>query len=151
MVGDSTYKDYLRKTLWWLLGNIVFGLAPLLFMMIVYLTADQKIGAIEIHQFIHDGVVLFVLCAIMGSIMLDYAIGGYTFKSYQVFFIFIFPILILSMLCLNYLLIRIGYIKDDRFDLSSFTSILVTGLSLLYIIRAKTSLFIKEDTKTHST
>src|SRR5258705_7739185 len=99
MVGKSTYRDYLRKTAWWLFGNLVFGLAPMIFMVIVFITAQQKIGSTEIHQFIHDGVVLFVFCAIMGSIMCDYAIGGYTFKSFQVFTIFIFPILVLAILC----------------------------------------------------
>ncbi len=147
MVGKSTYWHYLRKTTLWLVGNIVFGLAPLLFMCGVYMIAQKNVGANEIQTFIHEGVVLFVLCAIMGSILLDYALGGYSFTAMQIFTIFIFPFGILGILCLNYLFIKLKVITDDRFDLSSYTTILVVGLSLIYCLIAKTNLFIREDTK----
>lgn len=147
MVRNSIYWDYLRKTLYWLIGNLLFGLAPLLFMCVVYAIAEQKIGGPVIDQLVHDGVVPFVCCAIMGSILLDYALGGYSFTPYQVFTIFGFPIGILMILCLNYLFIRIHIVPEDRFDLFSYTSILVIVLSVVYSLVAKTHLFAREDTK----
>lgn len=147
MVGNSTWKDYLRKTLLWFFGNVVFGLAPLIFMCGVYVIGQQNVGRSEIDIFIHEGVVLFVLAAIMGSILLDYALGGYSFNAFQVFTIFFVPCGIIGILCLNYLFIKLKIITEERFDLSSYTSILVMSLSLVYCIIAKTNLYIREDTK----
>jgi|GEM_PF-1609156 len=141
------YGNYLRKTFWWLMGNTVFGLAPLLFMCIVYLVAQQKAGNSEISHLIHEGVIPFVCVAIMGSVLVDFALSGFAMKGWGILAVYICPCCIMSILCIEYLLVTLKIIDDSCFNLDSLTTIIVIGLSFVYCIFTKTNLYIKEDTR----
>ncbi|SRR6266700_996561 len=139
------YRQYLTKTFFWVIGNAVFGLIPLIFMLTVYELGEKKIGIDEINHLIHEGVILFVSIAIMGSVFVDYALSGFKLKGIGVFAIYIFPLCIVAIISIDYLLIHLGIISNNCFSLSSKTTKFVVGLSFIYILFAKTSLYIKED------
>lgn len=146
MIARS-YLAYFRKTIQWFAGNLLFGLSPLIFMLSMWELSDHKLGGDQISDLIHEGVILFVLCAIMGSIMLDFALGGHLFNGYQVFTIFIIPLLLLAVICLNYLLISQTILNDDRFDIASFTTTSSACISISYCLFQKTNLYLREDRK----
>lgn len=108
--------------------------------------SSHKIGDEEIIELIRDGGVLFVLCAVMGSILVDYWLGGHQFTGSQTFFIFGTPIVLVAFLCLTYLFIKLGVVDNNRFLLTSVTSLSFIVLSLIYIFVAKTNLYIREAT-----
>ncbi len=142
----QSWWPYSLTTVKWLLGNLGFGLAPLLFLLLVQSISSHKIGEEEIELLIRDGVVLFVLCAIMGSILVDYWLGGYMLTGSQIFFIFGSPFLLLAILCLTYLLVKLKIVDNNRFDLTSLTSIVFIVSSLIYCFISKTNLYIREAT-----
>jgi hypothetical protein len=145
MPTTPAYWEYLWKTTKWFVGNFLFGIAPIVFMTCIYVISEFKFGNIQIDSLVHEGVILFVLCAIMGSIALDYALGGYSFKGWEIFHIFIVPLGILLLVCLNYLLICLTILDPTRFDIASYTSWICYAISMGYIMLQKTNLLIKED------
>jgi hypothetical protein len=145
MKKDLTYGEYLWKTIKWLLGNLGFGLFPLIFMGILYVLSNHKIGGHEMDEQIYEGAVIFVFLAIIGAVGWDYYLSGIRYNGITRFMTNITPAAILFFVALNYLLIKLKIIEKDRFSLTSITSIVVFIASIVYIIFVKTNLYIKED------
>jgi hypothetical protein len=137
------YSYYLWKSLKWTVGNALFGLTPLLFMCLVYTLGIEKAHH-EIEHLILDGVIIFVSCAIMGAVLVDFALTDYALRSSGIFAIYMVPCFIVGIVCLNYLFINLKSVPVDRFSLSSPTTILVVLLSFFYCLFVKTHLFISE-------
>jgi hypothetical protein len=144
MSRNKVYTQYLKKTFLWVVGNTIFGLAPLLFMCFVRLISGNKIGNSEIDSLIHEGAIPFLCCAIMGAIAVEFLLSGYLFRSVQIFAIYLYPLFILSIISIDYLFISLRIVTPQTFNLSSETSIFVIILSFGYCLFAKTKLYIKE-------
>jgi hypothetical protein len=105
------------------------------------------IGDDEMSHLIHDGVVLFVCCSIMGAVIVDFMLSDYLLKGAVIFAIYIFPLFLLGLISVDYLFIRLKIIDGSCFDPSSKTSIFVMGFSVIYSTLSKADLYIKEDSK----
>lgn len=149
-VTKFSYRTYLWKSFKWVVGNAVFGLAPIIFMWAVFGASDGNIGNDEIRHIIHDGAILFVCCAIMGSVLVDHFLSSFRFEklgSIEFLTIYFTPFFILLWLCLKYFLVYDKKINDSCFDISSKTSIVTISFSFLYCVFIKANFYVKEDNK----
>jgi hypothetical protein len=144
---NVTYWNYVRKSAIWCIGNFLFGVSPIMFMWLVYILSRHKLGFQDMDKLIHEGGVLFVCCAMMGGVVVDFLQSSFSWRGRQIFVIFFSPLVVLGLLCLEYLFVVMNIINTDCFDISSLTSIFVIGFSLVYCILNKTTLLIKEDTQ----
>jgi hypothetical protein len=144
---NVTYWNYIKKSALWCLGNFLFGVSPIIFMWLVYILSRHKLGFQDMDKLIHEGGVLFVCCAMMGGVVVDFLQSSFSWRGRQIFVIFFSPLVVLGLLCLEYLFVVMGIINTDCFNISSLTSIFVIGFSLVYCILNKTTLLIKEDTQ----
>jgi hypothetical protein len=135
------------KTIKWLIANGIIGLAPLLIICMVNFIAEGKVGSAEVKHLINDGVVLFVCCAMMGAVVIDFKLGGFNLTGWRFVSIYITPFAILGIILLEYLMKFFKAIPEEWFRLNSTTSIIVISLSLIYCTLAKTNLYMKEDFK----
>ncbi len=72
--------DAIKKTLIWFFWNLLFGLAPFLFMILFNFLTDGKAHG-ELINLSEGGAVLFVFIAITGSVVVDILLGSYGFKN----------------------------------------------------------------------
>lgn len=142
-----TFFDYYKKTIKWMIGNTIIGLAPLLFLKLMNTMSKGRICEVAITRIIHDGVILFVCCAIMGSIVVDFILGGHKLQSGRYFLIIVIPVIVLALLLLAYFLMSLDQVSQNAFQVNTPVTISVIAFSIIYCIFAKTHLFIKEDTK----
>ncbi|HVY73683.1 MAG TPA: hypothetical protein VG890_02575 [Puia sp.] len=147
MQGENPilYWLYLRRAFLWVVGNTIFGLAPLIFMAFVFMTSEGKVGSDEMTHLIHDGVVLFVCCAVMGAVLVEFALAGFVMKGSAIIAIYAVPFFILALISIDYLFIHLRIIDGTCFDLSSKTSKFVMIFSSGYATFTKADLYIKED------
>ncbi len=144
---EIPYSQYLKKSFFWVAGNALFGLTPLLFMQFVYLVSGFKVGGEEIKHLVHDGVVLFVCCAIMGAVLVEFVLSGYEMKISRSYKLLIIPGFIMLLLLTDYFLINLKAIDTSCFALDSWTSLIVIVLSFLFCTFNKANYYIKEDTR----
>lgn len=140
-----TYRHYYWKSLKWFIGNLLFGSVPLLLMWVVEGLSHGNTGADEISSILHQGVVHFLCIALMGAVMTEFLISGIKFGGFSIFAIYIFPLLILSFVSLEYLLVYLNKIESKCFDLNSNYTYIVFILSFIYCTFIKASFYIKED------
>lgn len=141
------YTSYLARTLKWTIANGIIGLAPLLFMWSISLLSDGKAGSTECVHLIKDGAILFVCCAMMGSVVIDFKLAGFDLSGWRFLAVYVSPFAILGILLLIDILIYFHAIDNNAFSLNSRISIIVIPLSIFYCILAKTNLYIKEDSR----
>lgn len=72
MAGNVPYYKYLKKTLIWIFGNFCFGIGPIIFLRFVISISQGKICTDTLNRLIHEGAILFVCCAMMGSVVVDF-------------------------------------------------------------------------------
>lgn len=143
-----TYRHYYWKSLKWFIGNLLFGLVPLLLMWLVEGLSHGNTGGDEINNILHEGVIHFLCIALMGAVMTEFLISGIKFGGFSVFAIYIFPLLVLSFVSLEYLLVYLKQTDNKCFDLRSTYTYVVFFLSFIYCTFIKASFYIKEDTIT---
>ena len=146
MPSDIRPKNYVLKSINWYIGNFCFGIIPVIFMGLVYLMSNHKLGFDDMQKQIHEGVILFVCCAMMGGVLVDFLQSDFKWTGRQIFATFISPFAVMAILCIEYLFVVLNIINTDCFNISSFNSIFVVGFSFGYCIIFKTILLIKEDT-----
>lgn len=147
MPEKITYKNYVIKSAIWYFGNFFFGIVPVLFMGLIYLVSRHKLGFDDMDKLIHEGAILFVCCAMMGGVMVDFLQSPFKMGGRQIFVTVIAPILVLGLLCIEYLFVVLKIINADCFNITSLSTIFVVLFSLVYCILNKTVLLIKEDTQ----
>lgn len=136
----------LRSFIWYW-GNLGFGIIPVIFMGIVYAMSKQKIGLADADKLIHEGAILFVCCANMGSVLLDFLQSGQKVGGKDAAIIYIAPIMVVGLLCLIYLFVTIKIVDSACFDVLSPTSVFVVAFSFSYCVTNKTILLIIEKLK----
>lgn len=142
--GEHRIHFYI-KAVKWFLGNVIFGLAPIILMFVVYGLSERKTGLEEIQRLIHDGVIIFVLIAIMGAVMVDYFLSGIKSSGRSIFTIYIFPLCVLAIASIDYLLTYLKIIDGTCFALGSLTTKIISILSLLYCTFTKAKLYLREN------
>lgn len=130
-----------------MIGNVIFGIFPLIFMLAIFLMSEQKFGGTEVDDLVYEGSILFVCLAIVGSVLVDFYLSGVRMDGFARFATYFFPAIILFIIAVNYFLIHIHMIDKSRFALTSYTSIITISLSIVYVIFVKTNLYMKEDYK----
>ena len=139
---------YYWKGFKWLAGNTFWALLPLWFMMFLNLVSGGKVGKDEInHLVVHDGVILFVCCAIMGSALVELILTGIKLRVMAAYSYAIIPCFIALLILTNYALILAKIIDYECFSLASLTSRVVIILTIIFCIFTKAEIYIKEDTK----
>lgn len=141
------YWHYYWKAFKWFLGNLIFGLVPILILLLVEALSDGSTGADGIFLLMHEGVIHFLCIALMGAVMTESLLSGVSSRGTEIFAIYIFPIVILSFVSLEYLLVFLHTIKNKCFDPMSGNTIIVLFLSFGYCTFTKTSFYIRELTK----
>jgi len=130
-------RTVLGKTILWNIGNWVFGLAPLGLMILIKALSSSPAASSEVYHLMHDGLPLFVACAIMGSIVVDFSLSGEKFDGISNIFSVIMPCAVFGLLLLVYLLIIIKVLPEDYFSSHSWIYWLEISFSLLYCSLAK--------------
>lgn len=123
-----------------------FCLAPLLFLQLIDVMSEENVGAKEIDHFIQDGVILFVMCAIAGTVVFDFITARFSVKGWLPFFaVYISPFCILSYLFLKYLLKYVQLGDQHDFGPGALTTRLAVGFLIIYCIAVKTIYYIKQE------
>lgn len=141
------YWHYYWKAFKWYVGNLVFGLVPVLLLFIVSKLTDGETGSGEIDVLIHEGVIHFLSIALMGAVLIEALLSGEKSNGFEIFAIYMFPLLVLSFISLEYLLVFLNKMNNACFEVTSPYTIIVFLLSFGYCSFAKTSSYINESTK----
>jgi hypothetical protein len=108
--------------------------------------SEEQICSKEIEQLIQDAVVLFVACAITGSIAVDFILSKFKVSGWFPFFaIYISPFCMLAYLFLKYLLLYVRYDDQHEFGPGSLSVLLIAGFSVTYCIFVKTIYNIRQE------
>ncbi len=142
-----SFGVYYWKSCKWFLGNAAFGIFPVLLMWLVYGLSEGKTGQKEIFHLIHDGVIVFLCIALMGAVMVEFLLSGPKMSGFSIFTIYIFPLIVLGIISLDYLLIYLNVIDSTVFNLNSWTTIITIVLSFSYCTFTKATLYKKEANK----
>lgn len=135
---------YLTRCIVWYIGNVGFGIIPIIFLGIVYVVSDHKLGSEDADKLIHEGAFLFVCCAIMGSVLLDFLQSGLKVNSKAIFVTCLAPVIVIGFLCLKYLFVTLKIIDPSCFDILSSTSLFIMIFSFGYSVTNKANLLIIE-------
>jgi hypothetical protein len=130
-------KTNAGKTIIWNLGNWLFGLAPLLLLIFVKKISNNPKTSEEIHHLLNDGLPLFVACALMGSIVVDFFNSDQLLEPAANFFCITAPCIIFGLLLLVYVLIIFNILPENYFSSSSWIYWLEIGFSIVYCSLAK--------------
>lgn len=142
----TQFGKHIRNSLIWLAGVSLFGFAPLLFLHLINIMSEEDICAKEIDHLIQGGVILFVSCAITGSVVIDFIISKFKVRGwFAIFAIYVSPFCMLTYLFLKYLLIYVQYGDQHDFGPGSFTTMITVGFSIIYCLCVKTIYYIKEE------
>lgn len=144
---EKSYWHYYWKAFKWFIGNLLFGLVPILILLLVVGLSNGSTGADGVFLLMHEGVIHFLCIALMGAVMTESLLSGVSSRGTEIFAVYIFPIIILSFVSLEYLLVYLHTIKNECFDATSGYTIIVLSLSFGYCTFIKTSFYIRELTK----
>ena len=128
----------------WVLGNVFFGLIPLVFISFIYALSAGKAGYKEIQHLIHDGIVLFVCTSITGSVLVDLMLSGITMKVSLFFGFLVIPVIVFAFALAGYSLISLKIIESSDLEKKPSGYIIVMVLAITSCIFVKTFLYIKE-------
>jgi hypothetical protein len=129
------------------LGNLVFGLVPVLLLLLVKYLTDDGTGSGEIDILIHEGVIHFLSIALMGAVLTEALLSGVKSNGLEIFSIYMFPLLVLSFVSLEYLLVFLNKMNNACFEVTSPYTIIVFLLSFGYCSFVKASSYMTESTK----
>jgi hypothetical protein len=131
------FKTAIGKTFGWVVGNWVFGLMPLLLMILVKKLSYNEGASEEVHHLLNDGLPLFVSCAIMGSIVIDFMNEGDPKDKWINFWQVTAPLLVFGLLLLVYLLIVVKVLSESYFSSNSWIYWFEIVFSVVYCSFAK--------------
>jgi hypothetical protein len=137
--------DYTWKSIKWTVGNAVFALFPVILLEIVNGMSTNNHFGNKIDDLVRDGAVMFVCCAILGAVLVEFWVAGFVYNVNQITLIFVIPIVVHALLALEYVLILLGIAAKDSFIITSWTSKIVITFSVLYCIFAKANYYMREN------
>lgn len=136
--------EYYWKSLKMFLLNFLFGLFPLVLVWFINVMFGG-INTEEQKHLIRDGVVIFVSIACMGGVMVEFLLSRHKFRGPKILAIFLFPVALMWIVGVEYLLVVVKKIDHNVFDLDSSSTIFVFLLSFIYSTFAKANLYFLED------
>ncbi|PWU01085.1 MAG: hypothetical protein C5B52_07845 [Bacteroidetes bacterium] len=146
--GGKQKWNYYWKAIKWLLGNGFWTLLPLWFILFMSGLSDGKFGTEEIfHLIVHDGLILFVCCAIAGSTLVDLILTDRTARIISFIWIALIPCFLALVILADYALIIGKFIDPECFKLTSKTSLAVILVTIFYCVFVKAQIYHKEETK----
>ena len=144
----ETSHSYILKSVYWYFGNLLFGCAPIIFLGLVYLTSQGKLGFDDMQKLIHEGAISFVCVAMMGGVLVDFLQSEIEINGGQIIMTVLAPIFFIGVLFLEYLFVLLKVINTDSLNVTSGSSVFLLCYSLVYCISNKANLLIiKADTK----
>jgi len=142
------FRNYLMKSVKWVIGNTLFGLLPLWFIYFLFVISRGKVASSEIDHIIeHDAAILFVCCGMMGAVLWDFMLAGIKLKMSVAFRLFIVPGFVAMVLFTDQVLILLKAIDNTCFNLRSYTTIIIVVLTISFTIFTKANLYVIEDTR----
>lgn len=129
----------------WLVANAVLGLAPLIFLVITNQVMEKREASPEIEHLLEGGIVLFVCCALMGSVIIDIILSKIKLKKLAFFAVNISPFVLLVIICILYLLTILGHVRHDLFTSFSRFYKFVIIFTVLYCTLGKYLLYKSEN------
>jgi hypothetical protein len=144
-VRKITLWDYTKKSIKWTVGNAIFALFAIIVLVIANAMSTNNYFGQKIDELVKDGAIMFVCCAIVGAVLIEFWVAGFTFNANEITLIFVIPILVHALLALEYMLILLGVAAKDSFIMTSWTSKIVIGFSVIYCILGKANYYIRED------
>jgi hypothetical protein len=128
-----------------MLGNVIFGLFPLIIMYLFFFCSNGKVCGDGVDNLIYEGAILFVCIAIVGTVYVDFYLSGIYLSGWGRFATYFFPVIIPLWVSVNYVLIHMKIIGKEVFAASSGITIATIALSFLYVLFVKTNLYMQED------
>ena len=138
------------KFLKWVFGNVVFGLLPLFGMILMkFSTSPTEPSELkfenELEGLLKSGIVSFFMCALMGSITIDFIIEKKKFPKWVWFAALRVPFIVLITLCVSYIMLVYGIFKENYLTPYRIIPYLSIFYSLIYCFIAKMSSFISHE------
>ena len=125
----------------WFMGNAIFGLAPLLFLVTVNPALEKHEASTEIETLLKGGIILFVCCALMGAVIIEILLSKIVFRRLAFFTVNVSPFILLLIICLIYLLTILGHINKTIFTTPSKFYIFVIVFTTIYCTLGKYLLY----------
>lgn len=144
MRTERTDGECFLAAIAWFIGNAVFGLAPLLFLVAVNPVLDKHETSSEIDTLLKGGIILFVCCALMGAVIIEILLSKIVFRRFAFFAVNVSPFVLLSMISLIYLLTILGHISKSVFTTPSKFYIFVIIFTIIYCTLGKYLLYQHE-------
>jgi hypothetical protein len=137
---------HFKKSLVWLAGSSLIGFAPLLFLKFINVLSEENLSAKEMEHIIEDGVILFVLCSITGTVVFDFILSKIPVKGWlPVLGIYVSPFLMLTFLFLKYLQVYVQFDDVHEFGPGTVTIWITVIFSVIYCLAVKSIYYWKEE------
>ena len=140
-----TLGDYTVKSLKWCIGNALFAFFLIILLQVANWMSVDNTFNIKIHDMVQDGVIEFVCCAIVGAVMVEFWVAGFSYTTNEILLIFVTPIVMHALLALEYILMLLHVAAKESFTTNSWTCKIVITFSAIYCILGKTNYYIRED------
>jgi len=139
------FLTHLKKSIVWLVGSVLFGFAPLIFLYLINWMSEENLCAREIEHLLSGGYILLVFIALTGTVVFDllkarFSVSGWT----AIFAIYLSPFFVLTYVFLKYMLKYVQYADQAKFGLGSTTTRLSVGFMILYCLFVKTIYYLKQ-------
>jgi hypothetical protein len=129
------------KALIWFVGNAVFGLMPLLIMEFLASIAPKSGAVSEIAVLMKSGIVLFVACTMMGSVVIDILNDGIDLRGFSYFALTVSPFMVLFLQIIAYILVVCKVLAENQFKTDSWMNIIIFIFAVPYCLLAKYYLY----------
>jgi hypothetical protein len=147
-INRAKIKQCAIKTAWWWFGNLIFGLAPiLLVMLITNLPLNIQANHLsndELGHLIKDGTINFFCMAIMGSITVDILLARKEFEGNFPFTMLVLGVSAALLIAIIYMAFVIGGDHDHTFGQVKWLTNAVCLFSFSFCTIGKINLFLKE-------
>jgi hypothetical protein len=127
----------LGKGICWYLTNILFVLAPLLFLLSIEPFLIDYSAAAESEYLLRGGVVLFVNSSLMMTISIDLILGNRHLNVVSAAAFFISPFIAVITICFFYLLIILKQVDERTFTTASTFQVLFLVFGGIFSIVGK--------------
>jgi hypothetical protein len=134
----------------WGVGNVIFGLLPLFAMILMKFSTSPTEPSKskfenELEGLLKSGIVSFFLCALMGSLTIDFIIEKKKFHKLFWFAALRAPFIVLIVLSVGYIMLIYGKFHDNQIIHYQIIPYLSIIYSLCYCFIAKMSSFIRHE------
>ncbi|MEO5681469.1 MAG: hypothetical protein ABIQ88_02445 [Chitinophagaceae bacterium] len=145
-IDFSTLTKAIIKSVIWFVTTAVYGMAPILLLLIVNYLAPDVGQEDRIKHLLKDLFVLFLSSAMIAEIGVEAFLSKIRFSKYAYLVFFVSSALILGIVCIAYTVI-VKTKAEDQFNFNNLWlfQVVVVTFTLVYCISIKTFMFVEED------